>query len=237
VVEHAPEQCGECGAGLAGAPVVGVEARQVFALPPLRLGIVEHRAERRRCACATATAAAFPDHVRAAGCYGPGVRALVCYLCVHQHLQVDRAAQLLADVLGASVATRTVAAVMAEGAAGLDRFVEVVRAQLTAGRSRTSETGARAAGRLHWVHSASTSLLTLFTVHARRGKQAMDQAGVLPDLGEVAVHDGWAPYWRYGQPPTRDAVRTCCGSWRGSSTSRGRVGQRAWPSCWLTPRY
>jgi hypothetical protein len=27
----------------------------------------------------------------------------VCYLCVHQHLPVDRAAQLLADVLGASV--------------------------------------------------------------------------------------------------------------------------------------
>jgi len=57
----------------------------------------EHRAERRRCACGTTTAAAFPDHVRAAACYGPGVRALVCYLCVYQHLPVDRAAQLLAE--------------------------------------------------------------------------------------------------------------------------------------------
>jgi hypothetical protein len=52
-------------------------------------------------------------------------------------------------------------------------------------------------GRLHWVHSASTGLLSLFTVHAKRGKVAMDQAGVLPGFGGVAVHDGWAPYWRY----------------------------------------
>jgi transposase len=58
------------------------------------------------------------------------------------------------------------------------------------------ETGARVAGRLHWVHSASTSLLTLLSVHARGGKVAMDQAGVLPEFAGVAVHDGWAPYWR-----------------------------------------
>jgi transposase len=53
------------------------------------------------------------------------------------------------------------------------------------------------AGRLHWVHSASTGLLSLFTVHAKRGQQAMDAAGVLPRFAGVAVHDGWSPYWRY----------------------------------------
>jgi len=132
VVEHAPDRCGGCGAELAEAAVVGVEARQVFDLPPLRLGVVEHRAERRRCACGTITAGAFPEHARAAACYGPGVRALVCSLCVHRHLPVDRAAQLLADVLGAGVATGTLAAVMAEGAAALGGFVEVVRAGLAA---------------------------------------------------------------------------------------------------------
>jgi transposase len=59
------------------------------------------------------------------------------------------------------------------------------------------ETGGRVAGRLHWVHSASTGRLSLFTVHAKRGKVAMDAAGVLPGFGGVAVHDGWSPYWRY----------------------------------------
>ncbi len=195
VVEHAPERCSGCGADLAGAVVVGVEARQVFDLPALRLCVAEHRAERRRCACGTTTAGRFPEHVRAAACYGPGVRALVCYLCVHQHLPVDRAAQLMADVLGASVATGTLAAVLAEGAVGLDGFLATVRDRLAAAPVACfDETGARVAGRLHWVHSASTSLLTLLTVHAKRGKVAMDAAGVLPGFGGVAVHDSWAPY-------------------------------------------
>jgi transposase len=208
VVEHAPDLCGGCGADLAVAPVVGVEARQVFDLPPLRLCVTEHRAERRRCGCGTTTAAAFPDPVRSAACYGPGVRALVCYLCVHQHLPVDRAGQLLADVLGAPVATGTLAAVLTEGAAGLDGFVGVVRAGLAAAPvAHFDETGARVAGRLHWVHSASTSLLTMVSVHAKRGKVAMDAAGVLPAFGGVAVHDGWAPYWRYG-----GATHALCGA-------------------------
>jgi transposase len=208
VVEHVPDRCGKCNAELADAPVVGVKARQVFDLPPLRLGVAEHRAERRRCACGTATAAAFPDHVRAAACYGPGVRALVCYLCVHQHLPVDRAAQLLGDVLGAPLATGTLTRVVAEGAAGLAGFAEVVRQRLAAASvAHFDETGARVAGRLHWVHSASTSLLTLFTVHAKRGQQAMAAAGVLPGFAGVAVHDGWAPYWRF-----EHATHALCGA-------------------------
>jgi len=171
VLWYAPGRCGECGLDLADAPVVGVEARQVFDLPPLRLLASEHRAERRRCGCGTTTAAAFPDHVRAAACYGTGVRALVCYLCVHQHLPVDRAAQLLGDVLGAPLATGTLAAVVAEGAAGLDGFARVVREGLAAAPvAHFDETGARVAGRLHWVHSASTSLLTLLSVDAKRAR-------------------------------------------------------------------
>jgi transposase/uncharacterized coiled-coil protein SlyX len=208
VVWHVPERCGGCGADLADAPVSGVEARQVFDLPPLRLGVAEHRAQRRRCACGTTTAAGFPDHVRAAACYGPGVRALVCYLCVHQHLPVDRAAQLLADVLGATVATGTLAVVVAEGASGLAGFVQVVAARLAAAPvAHFDETGARVAGRLHWVHSASTGRLTLLSMHPKRGKVAMDAAGVLPRFAGVAVHDGWSPYWRYEQ-----VIHALCGA-------------------------
>jgi transposase len=62
------------------------------------------------------------------------------------------------------------------------------------------------AGRLHWVHSASTNLLSLFIVHPKRGKVAMDTAGVLPGFHGVAVHDGWSPYWRY------QVTRALCGA-------------------------
>ena len=44
-------------------------------------------------------------------------------------------------------------------------------------------------------------------MHAKRGKVAMDQAGVLPRFVGVAVHDGWAPYWRY-----EDVRHALCGA-------------------------
>ncbi len=208
VVVHIPERCQGCGAELTLAPVIGVEARQVVDLPEVRPRTTEHRAERRWCGCGMVTAAGFPDQARAAACYGPEVRALGCYLLAWQHLPVERAGELLAQVLGAGVATGTLATVLAEGAAGLGGFAEQVRAQLRAAPvAHFDETGARVAGRLHWVHSASTQLLSWFTVHAKRGVDAMDAAGVLPGFRGVAVHDCWSPYWRYDK-----ATHALCGA-------------------------
>ncbi len=167
-------------------------------LPEIRLRAVEHRAERRRCECGTVTAAGFPAQARAVACYGPGVRGLVCYLTVGQYLPVERAGELLGEVLGAPMATGTLAAITAEGAAGLGGFAEQVRAQLARAEvAHFDESGARVAGRLHWVHSASDARLSWFVVHPKRGAEAMQDAGVLPGFGGVAVHDGWAPYWHY----------------------------------------
>ena len=61
------------------------------------------------------------------------------------------------------------------------------------------ETGIRVEGALAWVHAARTDDLTLYTVSARRGVQAMREAGVLAALSAdtVLVHDFWAPYWTF----------------------------------------
>ena len=59
------------------------------------------------------------------------------------------------------------------------------------------ESGARVGARLVWLHSASTDTLTHYTVHAKRGSEAMDDAGILPESTGVAVHDGWAAYRKY----------------------------------------
>lgn len=200
VVVHVPQRCQGCGGDLTLAPVTGVEARQVLDLPEVRLRSTEHRAERRMCACGQVTAGVFPAPARAAACYGPGVRALAVYLGVGQHLPVERAAELLAHALGASVSAGTLAGLLGEAALGLGGFAERVREQLRAAPvAHFDETGARVAGRLRWVHSASTALLSWFAVHPRRGVVAMDAVGVLPGFAGVAVHDCWSPYWRYGK--------------------------------------
>ena len=50
---------------------------------------------------------------------------------------------------------------------------------------------------LAWVHSASAGKHVLVTVHAKRGTEGMNAAGVLPSFTGIAVHDAWAPYDTY----------------------------------------
>lgn len=197
---HEPACCRGCGAGLAGAAEAGLERRQVFDIPPIRVGVTEHQLVKRRCGCGTVTTADAPEGVDAPVQYGPNVAAIVVYLYVGQFLSKDRTATALAELFGTPISAGTVAAMTARAAAGLDAFTGQVRARLAdAEVAHFDETGLRVAGRLHWVHSASTGKYVLITVHERRGVEAMDAAGVLPAFTGIAVHDGWSPYDTYGQ--------------------------------------
>ena len=98
------------------------------------------------------------------------------------------------------VSAGTVAAMTARAAGGLDGFLGLVRDQIAAAPvAHFDETGLRVEGKLRWVHSASTGKYSLITVHDRRGREAMNTAGVLPELAGIAVHDPWAPYDTYPQ--------------------------------------
>lgn len=121
------------------------------------------------------------------------------YLVVRQHLPYERAAELLADVLGAPVSTGALAQMVAEASEALGPFLDAVRAGLLgAPVAHFDETGARVGGKLAWVHSASTDALTLYLAHERRGVEAMDEMGVLAHFSGIACHDGWKPYGAYG---------------------------------------
>ncbi len=49
-------------------------------------------------------------------------------------------------------------------------------------------------GRLHWLHSASTSQLSDCNVPAKRG---LDAIGILPELHGWTIRDHWRPYFHY----------------------------------------
>lgn len=197
---HAPTGCNGCGADLAGAPVVGVETRQVFDLPVIELIAIEHRAQRRRCGCGAVTRATFPTEATAPTCYGPGVAALAVYLLGRQHLPVERAAECMEEAFGAPVSTGWLSSLLPNAAARLDGFLAIAQQQLTAAQvAHFDETGGRVAGRLHWIHVACNDTWTLFHLDRKRGRVAMDAAGVLPDFRGIAIHDGLVVYRQYDQ--------------------------------------
>jgi transposase len=205
VVRHRPGTCTGCGAGLAGAEVIGTERRQVFDVPEISVRVIEHIVERRRCRCGCETKAVFPAEATAPAAYGHGVRALASYLAVYQHLPYGRMAELFSDLLGISISVGALAQMVGEAGESTESFTDEVRAQLRqADAVHFDETGGRVAGKLHWVHSASTAWLTLLDCHPKRGRAAMDDLGVIDQMTGIAHHDGWRPYRAY------DVVHSLC---------------------------
>ena len=194
-VRHEPGRCDRCGAGLAGRPVVSVERRQVFDLPPVKAEVTEHQLIERECGCGHRTKATAPAGAEAPVQYGPRIVAVIIYLYIGQFLSKKRTAQALAELFGTPVSSGTVAALTARAAGRLDGFLERVRQSIAVSPvAGFDETGFRVEGGLHWVHCARTGKHTLLMVHPRRGKEAIEAMGVLPSFAGVAVHDAWAPY-------------------------------------------
>jgi transposase len=202
VVVHEPGACAGCGSTLpAEGPPVRIVRRQVFDIPQITVRVVEHQLLSRRCAgCGALTGAAGPARVTAPVQYGPSAAAIAVYLCLGQHLPVARTAGLLGELFGTPMSVGTVAAWTSRAAAGLEPFtVAAVAALSEAELVHADETGLRVAGRLHWLHVACSTRFTVLFCHRRRGKEAIDAAGVLPHCTGIVVHDAFAPYARYRQ--------------------------------------
>jgi len=201
VVTHEPGRCAGCGTGLFGARVTATERRQVIDLPEeIRALVTEHRIVSRRCGCGAVTSGAAPAGASAPVQYGPRLSAAAAYLWHGQFLSRDRTREALGDLFGVTISPGAVSGMTARIAGAVSGCLEVIRRALAAAPvAHFDETGFRVAGKLAWVHSASSGKFALITVHPRRGRQAMDAAGILPAFTGTAVHDCWAPYDGYGQ--------------------------------------
>jgi transposase len=210
VIEHVPTECRGCGDGLSGAEPAGVVVRQVRDVPLAQVRVVEHRMHKRACGCGTVTAAAAPGGVDGPVCYGPNLRAIAVYLVVFQHVPVERAAQLIADLTGATPSTGWVSAQVARTAEALVEVETLIKTLITlAAVIGVDETTLNVAGRKQWLHVARTDLLTAFHLHPSRGRVAVTEFGVLPGYAGTVVHDALAVY---DGPDYRTARHALCGA-------------------------
>jgi transposase len=200
MVEHplAP-YCNRCGAAL-GAQAEGLITvrRQVFDLLKPVLQVTEHRGYEVHCGCGQHHCSRFPQEVVAPVQYGPVVKSTLVYLTQSQLLPMARTAQLLADLYGLELSVGTVQASIGQAAQQLaPAYERIAQAVSAAPVVHFDETGQRVSARLRWLHTAATPELTWYGAHDKRGRIAMDAAGILPAFKGVAVHDGWASYRDY----------------------------------------
>jgi transposase len=199
-VTHRVERCSACGQSLDIVHPDRIERRQVHDLPEPKLEITEHQAEIKMCSCGCVNRAPFPPEAPAPVQYGPRLKGTAVYLSQYQLLPFERTSEILRDLHGCeSFSQGTLANFHADCAARLEPVEAAILVQVAASPiAHFDETGVRATGSLHWLHTVCTQALTWYYAHKKRGTEAMDAAGVLPTFQGRAIHDFLKSYLKYG---------------------------------------
>ena len=106
------------------------------------------------------------------------------YATAYQMLPIERTCELLADLFGPSISGGTIMNWISSGARRLGPTQTLIKQAIRCSAVvHVDETGLRVAGKLHWLHSASTEGLTYYHVDTNRADQAFERVGILPVEG------------------------------------------------------
>jgi transposase len=197
---HRVLQCAHCRAALEEVAPSGHTKRQVFDLPPVTVEVTEHQAEIKPCpVCGEMNQGQFPAGVTEAAQYGPRIKAQAVYLNQNHHIPLERTQDILVDLYDHAPSEATIIAACQETEEQVTPLNTAVKAHLieTDEPVHCDETGLRVEGKLCWTHVASTEQVTYLDVHAKRGQQALDEIGILPQRQGTVVHDGYSSYTQY----------------------------------------
>ena len=197
VVRHElPPCCDACQSPLASSEAQVQRRGQVFDIPAVSFTVVEYQTLSLLCQCGKLHVSEFSADVCEVAQYGPNIRALAVHLTQGQLLPFARASELIKDLYQLEVSPATLLQWVHEGAQLLAPTVQTIAEKIqSAAVAHADESGLRVDARLQWLHVAATPSHTWYGVHPKRGMQAIEDHGILPNYLGTLVHDCWAPYW------------------------------------------
>ena len=205
---YGPKECRICQRQFDADELEIIERRQVFDIPPARLEVTEHQLGSIEC-CGMTHKGKYPKDVIAPVQYGPGVKAITTMLSVDYRMPLDKIKLLVTDLYGYAINSATLLKNLKDGY----ELLEPIEGQIKQGILKSSvahfdETGIRIEAKNHWLHTASTSMLTYLFVHKKRGGEALrSTVSIIKDFKGTAVHDCWPSYFKF-----EDCHHVLCGA-------------------------
>ena len=198
VITYALDICEKCHFDLKSTLPMEEKIRQVLDFIA-KMETTEHRAQVKTCPkCHHKNQASFPTGIDYKTQYGDSTKAIFSYLNIQQLLPLKRLTETIRDLTGHSVSQGTIIHANEELYKKLAHPEEKIKQQLLASHVvHFDESGVRVNGKLNWLHTACTSELTYYFVHPKRGKDAMDDGGILSEYTGKAMHDGLPSYRKY----------------------------------------
>lgn len=175
----------------------GYVARQVVDIKISRY-VTEYQAQVLKNGRGKKFIACFPIEVTEKIQYGASVKAHSAYMSGFQMIPYNRITDYFADQMKIPLSVGSVFNFNQEAYDKLELFEEIVKAQLIKSkRINSDETGINIGGKLKWLHVAANDLWAHFYPHDKRGGEAMDDIGILPEFKGVLCHDHWNSYYSY----------------------------------------
>jgi transposase len=176
---------------------IGFETRQVFDIDITRV-VTEYRAEILEDEHGKRYIAPFPERVTKAVQYGEVIKAHAVYMSQFQLIPYNRIQDYFADQLNIPISEGSIFNFNKEAYGLLADFENRTQKELTASiLAHADETGINIGGDRNWLHTLSSEHWTYFYPHVKRGKEAMNEMGVLPGFNGTLCHDHWKPYFGY----------------------------------------
>lgn len=175
----------------------GFETRQVVDFE-VSICVTEYRAQILIGSDGKRYVASFPKHVKRPIQYGPKAKASAVYMSQFQLIPYARIVDYFSEQIGFNVSQGSLFNFNKEAYEALASFEEITKSKLIESRRiNADETGVNINGKRLWLHTACNDKWTHFYPHAKRGSEAMEAIGILPNFTGVLCHDHWKPYYQY----------------------------------------
>lgn len=180
-----------------GAELVGVKKCQVVEYESKRV-VTEYQVPVYRLPDGSEVSAELPKGIRGDIQYGQSVKAFVSYASAYQLMPYRRIVDLLSDQVLIPISEGSVYNFLKEAYQRLEGF-ESWLCQKLMGSSllHVDETGININGKGNWIHTIANGSYTLLVPHAKRGREAIDEVGILPSYKGLVCHDCWSSYFAY----------------------------------------
>ena len=176
---------------------VGFEARQVVDIKISRI-ITEYRAQILENEHGEQFVAEFPSKISKDVQYGSGVKSHSVYMSQFQLIPYDRIQDYFSDQMNLPLSTGSIFNFNKQAYDLLELVDQVIKNKLVISPLvHADETGIKVDKKTLWLHCASNNLWTYFYPHEKRGTEAMNAIGILPNFRGILCHDHWKPYFKY----------------------------------------
>jgi transposase len=196
------QKCIECGTRLNKTPEHEVVRKQTVDIREGKMHVTEYQTVIKFCPnCDRWNRGEEPKELQKSRViFGSNLKAVAVYFMVQHLLPFWRTQAILWDIFGISISQGSLCRFVQDFGDHLSDWESLAKQQLIHSKlNHVDETGIRCEKRSDWAHVVSNDSITLIFHHESRGKEAIDEIGVLPEFKGHLVHDAFSAYWNYGK--------------------------------------